>query len=118
MGASSNFGNMFSVLGASVMLPFLPMTHPGIDQQPALGLRPVADPDDHVDEVQLAGPQPWDVNRIARFLLWMGRVSSIFDYAMFGVMLSGFRWWNPPAPGCSRPAGSLSRWSPRRSPST
>ena len=75
MGASSNFGNMFSVLGASAFLPFLPMAaDPDADQQPALRLLAGADsrPTTWTPEL-IAKPRPWDIGEIGRFILSSGR---------------------------------------------
>jgi Mg2+-importing ATPase len=97
MGASSNFGNMFSLLGASVFLPFLPMTPIQILTNSLLyDLSQTAIPTDNVDEEFLKLPRKWDIGGIARFMLFLGPVSSIFDYATFILMLVVFNAWDKP----------------------
>ncbi|WP_363349935.1 magnesium-translocating P-type ATPase [Methylocystis echinoides] len=97
MGASSNFGNMFSVLGASVFLPFLPMTPIQILTNSLLyDFSQTAIPTDNVDEEFLARPRKWDIGGIAKFMLYLGPVSSIFDYATFILMLVAFNAWEKP----------------------
>ena len=84
MGASSNFGNMFSVLGASVFVPFLPMTPIQILTNNLLyDFSQVPIPTDDVDPEQIAKPRPWYMGEIARFILFIGPCSSIFDYTTF-----------------------------------
>jgi P-type Mg2+ transporter len=98
MGASSNFGNMFSVLGASVFLPFLPMTPIQILTNSLLyDFSQTAIPTDNVDEEFLTRPRKWDIGGIARFMLYLGPVSSIFDYATFILMLVYFDAWDKPS---------------------
>ena len=88
MGASSNFGNMFSVLGASAFLPYQPMLPIQILTNNLLyDFSQVAIPTDNVNVNLIAKPQPWDMGEIARFILFIGPVSSIFDYTTFFVML-------------------------------
>jgi P-type Mg2+ transporter len=95
MGASSNFGNMFSVLGASAMLPFLPMTAIQILTNNLLyDFSQVPIPTDDVDPEQVAKPQPWSMNHLARFILFIGPCSSIFDYTTYFIMLYVFGCWN------------------------
>lgn len=97
MGASSNFGNMFSVLGASAMLPFLPMTPVQILTNSLLyDFSQTAIPTDNVDPEWLAKPRKWDIDGIARFMLYVGPISSIFDYATFILMLVVFDAWDKP----------------------
>lgn len=97
MGASSNFGNMFSVLGASVFLPFLPMTPIQILTNSLLyDFSQTAIPTDNVDEEFLEEPRKWEIGGIARFMLYLGPVSSIFDYATFMLMLVVFDAWDKP----------------------
>jgi Mg2+-importing ATPase len=97
MGASSNFGNMFSVLGASVFLPFLPMTPIQILTNSLLyDFSQTAIPTDNVDEDFLEEPRKWNIGGIARFMLYLGPVSSIFDYATFMFMLLAFDAWEKP----------------------
>ncbi len=96
MGASSNFGNMFSVLGASAFLPFIPMTPIQILTNNMLyDFSQVPIPTDAVDEELVARPRPWDVGEIKRFILCVGPISSIFDYTTFFVMLYLFKCWDP-----------------------
>ncbi|HEU0118277.1 MAG TPA: magnesium-translocating P-type ATPase, partial [Alphaproteobacteria bacterium] len=91
MGASSNFGNMFSVLGASAWLPFLPMAPIQILTNNLLyDFSQTAIPTDQVDEEYLTAPRRWDIAHIARFMLCLGPISSIFDYVTFGVMFYAF----------------------------
>ena len=87
MGASSNFGNMFSVIGASAWLPFLPMAPLQILTNNLLyDFSQVAIPTDEVDADQIAKPRPWAIDEIKRFILFIGPISSIFDYATFLIM--------------------------------
>src|SRR5271170_989779 len=96
MGASSNFGNMFSVLGASAWFPFLPMQPIQILTNNLLyDFSQVAIPTDNVNVNLIAKPQPWDMGEITRFILFIGPVSSIFDYTTFFVMLYLFHCWAP-----------------------
>ncbi|MCS7314213.1 MAG: magnesium-translocating P-type ATPase [Bryobacteraceae bacterium] len=87
MGTSSNFGNVFSVLGASAWLPFLPMQPVQLLTQNLLyDLSQTAIPFDRMDEEYLKVPRRWEASGIARFMLFMGPVSSIFDYVTFCLM--------------------------------
>ncbi len=96
MGASSNFGNMFSVLGASAFLPFLPMAPIQILTNNMLyDISQVPIPTDAVDEELVSLPRPWNIGEIRRFILYIGPISSIFDYSTFFVMLYLFKCWNP-----------------------
>jgi Mg2+-importing ATPase len=96
MGASSNFGNMFSVLGASAFLPFLPMAPIQVLTNNLLyDFSQVPIPNDAVDEEQVARPRPWNIAEIKRFILFVGPISSIFDYTTFFVMLYIFHCWDP-----------------------
>ncbi|CAN5205476.1 magnesium-translocating P-type ATPase [soil metagenome] len=96
MGASSNFGNMFSVLGASVFLPFVPMAPIQILTNNLLyDFSQVAIPTDDVDPEQVAKPRPWAIGQITRYILFIGPCSSIFDYVTFFVMLYVFGCWDP-----------------------
>ncbi len=96
MGASSNFGNMFSVLGASIFVPFLPMAPIQILTNNLLyDFSQVPIPTDHVDEEQIAKPRPWSMNEITRFILFIGPCSSIFDYTTYLLMLFVFNCWDP-----------------------
>jgi Mg2+-importing ATPase len=87
MGASSNFGNMFSVLGASALLPFVPMAPLQVLTNNMLyDFSQVPIPTDNVDPEQIARPRPWDIGEIARFILAIGPISSVFDYTTYAVM--------------------------------
>ena len=87
MTASSNFGNMFSVLGASALLPFLPM-----ESMHLILLNLIYDsccsaiPWDNVDEEFIKLPKKWDASSIGKFMVWIGPTSSIFDFATFAFM--------------------------------
>jgi Mg2+-importing ATPase len=96
MGASSNFGNMFSVLGASAFLPFLPMAPIQILANNMLyDVSQVPIPADEVDPEQVAKPRPWSIGQITRFILFIGPCSSVFDYTTFFIMLYVFGCWDP-----------------------
>jgi len=95
MGASSNFGNMFSVVGASAFLPFLPMAPIQVLTNNLLyDFSQVPIPTDAVDEEQVSRPRPWDIGEIKRFIFFVGPISSIFDYTTFFVMLWVFKCWD------------------------
>ena len=88
MGTSSNFGNMFSAAGASAFLSFLPMLPSQILLNNLLyDSSQLTIPTDNVDAEQLAKPSRWDMSFIRRFMLFFGPLSSLFDFATFGVML-------------------------------
>jgi Mg2+-importing ATPase len=92
MGLSSNFGNMFSMMGASAILPFLPM----MPQQILLNnfiydLSQVSLPADNVDKEDVRRPPRWNLKFIKKFMLVIGPVSSIFDFATFGILYLVFR---------------------------
>jgi Mg2+-importing ATPase len=88
MGTSSNFGNMFSAAGASLLLSFLPMTATQILLNNFLyDVSELTIPTDEVDEEQLHRPAHWDLGLIKRFMIVFGPISSIFDFLTFGVML-------------------------------
>ena len=98
MGASSNFGNMFSVLGASIFLPFLPMLPIQVLTNNLLyDFSQTTIPTDNVDDEYLATPRKWDIGNIFKFMVFIGPISSIFDYATFGLMLYVFDCWTNPA---------------------
>jgi Mg2+-importing ATPase len=87
MGTSSNFGNVFSVVGASAWLPFLPMQPVQLLVQNLLyDFSQTAIPFDHMDSEYLKVPRRWEPAGIARFMLHLGPVSSIFDYVTFCLM--------------------------------
>ena len=92
MTASSNFGNMFSVLGASAFLPFLPMAPVQILLNNLLyDFSQTAVATDEVDPEYLAQPRRWDMRAITRFVLCIGPVSSLFDYATFALLWFAFK---------------------------
>jgi P-type Mg2+ transporter len=96
MGASSNFGNMFSVLGASAFLPFLPMAPLQVLTNNLLyDFSQVPIPTDNVGPEETAQPRTWEIGAITRFILFVGPISSIFDYTTFFVMLYVFHCWDP-----------------------
>jgi Mg2+-importing ATPase len=87
MGASSNFGNMFSMTGASLFLPFLPMLPIQILLNNLLyDISQIAIPSDEVDREYLMKSRPWNVGYIKKFMLFIGPVSSFFDFTTFGVL--------------------------------
>jgi P-type Mg2+ transporter len=98
MGGSSNFGNMLSVLGASIFLPFLPMAPIQVLANNLLyDFSQTTIPTDSIDDEYVATPRRWDISNIQRFMLVLGPVSSLFDYVTFGVMLWVFHAWDNPA---------------------
>jgi len=108
MGASSNFGNMFSVLGASAFVPFLPMAPVQILANNLLyDISQTAIPTDEVDPEQLQKPRPWDIKQLTRFIVFIGPCSSIFDYMTFFVMLYVFGCWNVATPEAAAQSASL-----------
>jgi Mg2+-importing ATPase len=87
MTASSNFGNVFSVLIASAFLPFLPMLPLQILVQNLLyDLSQLSIPFDRMDDEYVRQPRKWDAGDIGRFMVWMGPVSSVFDITTFWLM--------------------------------
>jgi len=87
MTASSNFGNVFSVLIASIFLPFLPMLPIQLLTQNLLyDISQVSIPWDDVDHDYLKAPRKWDAGGLARFMAFIGPISSIFDVVTFVVM--------------------------------
>ncbi len=89
MSSSSNFGNMLSMTGASLVLPFLPMLPAQILLNNFLyDLSQVGIPTDEVDREYLEKPKPWNIGLIKKFMVTLGPVSSIFDFITFGLM-----WW-------------------------
>ena len=87
MTASSNFGNMFSVLVASALLPFLPMLSIVVlVQNLAYDLSMLTLPWDRVDADYLKKPRKWDTGSLTRFMLKVGPISSIFDISTFALM--------------------------------
>jgi Mg2+-importing ATPase len=96
MGASSNFGNMFSVLGASALLPFVPMAPMQILTNNLLyDFSQVPIPTDSVDPDQIARPRPWSMKEITKFILFIGPCSSVFDYSTYAMMWFVFKAVDP-----------------------
>ena len=91
MGTSSNFGNMFSAAGGSLLLNFLPMTPTQVLLNNLLyDMGEMTIPTDRVDDELLERPAQWDIAMIRRFMVFFGPISSIFDFATFAVMLFVF----------------------------
>jgi Mg2+-importing ATPase len=91
MGTSSNFGNMFSAAGGSLLLNFLPMTPTQVLLNNLIyDVGEMTIPTDRVDPELLERPAQWDIRMIRRFMIFFGPISSIFDFATFGVMLFVF----------------------------
>lgn len=92
MAASSNFGNMFSMAGGSLLLPFLPMLPTQILLNNMLyDISEIPIPMDNVDEEYLIRPKQWDINFIRKFMLIVGPISSLFDFLTFFVMINVFQ---------------------------
>jgi Mg2+-importing ATPase len=95
MAASSSFGNMFSVVGASIFLPFVPMLPIQVLPNNLLyDFSQTTIPTDEVDPEWLEQPRKWEIGALRRFILVIGPISSIFDYLTFFLMLSVFQSWN------------------------
>jgi len=91
MGTSSNFGNVFSMAGASLVLPFLPMLPTQILLNNFMyDLSQLTIPTDNVDDELLRKPERWDINLIRKFMVSIGPISSIFDFLTFWVLLRFF----------------------------
>jgi len=91
MGTSSNFGNMFSMAVASLLIPFLPLLPAQILLNNLLyDLSEMGIPFDAVDAEDVAKPHGWDMREVLRFTLVMGPLSSVFDLATFAILLWGF----------------------------
>ncbi len=91
MGTSSNFGNMFSMAGASLLLSFLPMLPIQILLNNLMyDVSEIPIPLDEVDPETLASPRRWDMNFIRNFMVTLGPVSSVFDFLTFGLLIWGF----------------------------
>ena len=96
MTASSNFGNMFSMLGASALLPFLPMLPIQILINNLLyDISQISIPWDKMDEDYIEKPRKWDAGGIGKFMMYVGPISSIFDYATFAVLWFVFKANSP-----------------------
>lgn len=97
MAASSNFGNMFSVVGGSAFLPFLPMLPIQVLANNLLyDFSQTTIPTDEVDAAWLTRPRKWTIGEIRRFIVFIGPISSIFDYLTYFIMLYVFNCWNNP----------------------
>ena len=91
MGTSSNFGNMFSAGAASLFLSFLPLLPTQILLNNLLyDVSEMTIPTDRIDEEALRRPSHWDTAQIRRFMIFFGPISSLFDFATFGVLLLAF----------------------------
>src|SRR6516225_3427298 len=102
MGASSNFGNMFSVIGASAWFPFVPMAPIQVLTNNLLyDFSQVPIPTDNVGPTQIARPKPWNMGEISKYIIFIGPISSIFDYTTYCLMWFYFECRNlgllPPA---------------------
>jgi Mg2+-importing ATPase len=96
MTASSNYGNMFSMLGASAIFPFLPMLPIQLLVQNLLyDISQTSIPWDSMDEDFIEKPQKWDAAGISKFMIYIGPISSIFDYATFAIMWYVFKANSP-----------------------
>jgi Mg2+-importing ATPase len=108
MGASSNFGNMFSVLGASIFVPFLPLLPVQILANNLLyDIGQTTIPTDTVDPERIATPRRWDLAELTRFVLFIGPCSSIFDYTTYLMMLYIFNCWDVSTPQVAAHSASL-----------
>src|SRR5207245_8036667 len=88
MGASSNVGNMCSVVGGSYFLPFLPMAPIQVLVNNLLyDFSQVGIPTDRIDDEYLQKPRKWNIASIKKFMIWIGPMSSIFDYSTYFLML-------------------------------
>jgi Mg2+-importing ATPase len=91
MGTSSNFGNMFSMAGATLFLPFLPMLPTQILLNNFLyDLAQVTIPTDKVDQTFILKPRRWDIRLIRDFMLYIGPISSLYDFLTFYALLKVF----------------------------
>lgn len=98
MAASSSFGNMFSMLGGSIFLPFIPMLPIQVLTNNLLyDFSQTTIPTDDVDPEWLEKPRKWEIGKLSRFILFFGPISSIFDYFTFFLMLYVFNASNNPA---------------------
>jgi len=91
MGTSSNFGNMFSMAAASIFLPFLPMLSTQILLNNFMyDAAQITIPTDNVDDAYLRSPQRWNMRLIRNFMIFIGPISSIFDFLTFYILLRYF----------------------------
>jgi len=96
MGTSSNFGNMFSMAGASLFLPFLPMLPTQILLNNFLyDTAQITIPSDNVDPEYVSAPRKWDMKLIRNFMIFIGPISSIYDFLTFYVLLRIFHAGQP-----------------------
>ncbi len=96
MGTSSNFGNMFSMAGASLFLPFLPMLSTQILLNNFMyDTAQITIPSDNVDDTYIRTPQRWDMRLIRNFMIFIGPISSIYDFLTFYVLLHYFHASEP-----------------------
>ncbi len=92
MGASSNFGNMFSVIGASAWLPYVPMAPIQVLTNNLLyAFSQVPIPTHNVGPQAIARPRPWDIGQISKVIVFIGPISSIFDYTTYAMMWFVFK---------------------------
>lgn len=92
MGTSSNFGNMLSAAGASVFLPFLPMTPLQILFNNSLyDISQMGIPTDNVDHESLLKPRHWNISFIKNYMLFFGPISTVYDFLTFGILLYLFK---------------------------
>jgi Mg2+-importing ATPase len=98
MTASSNFGNMFSVLAASAFLPFLPMMPIHLlVQNLSYDISQISIPWDHMDPGYIKKPRKWNADDIKKFMIYIGPISSIFDIVTYLVMWYVFKANSPAA---------------------
>lgn len=96
MTASSNFGNMLSMLGASAFLPFLPMLPVQILVQNLLyDISQISIPWDQMDKEFIEQPKKWDAGSVSKFMLYIGPISSVFDFVTFAVLFFVFKANSP-----------------------
>jgi len=96
MSASSNFGNMLSVLGASAFLPFLPMAPVQILFNNLMyDFSQTVVATDSVDDEYISKPRKWELGNIARYIFTIGPISSVFDYVTFALMWFVFKCTTP-----------------------
>lgn len=96
MTASSNFGNMLTMLGASAFLPFLPMLPVQILVQNLLyDISQISIPWDQMDKEFIEQPKKWDAGSVSKFMLYIGPISSVFDFVTFAVLFFVFKANSP-----------------------
>ena len=98
MAVSFNFGEVLSVLIASILLPFFPITPIQLLVQSLIyDLGQLSIPYDNVDKEYLEKPRKWNMKSLKRFMLWMGPASSVFDLMVFSILWFGFKLRSPDA---------------------